>query len=237
MNGMPKICVPVTGVTENAILGEFNELNNAPMDLVELRADYFEFVQDQSKVIELLEKIRKIYDKPLLFTLRTKKEGGVSYIDADYYFKLNNSVIESKLVELIDIEFFSQAEEVDNTVNLARKNNIVTILSNHNFLKTPTEEEIISKVNKMMDCGDIAKIAVMANFEEDVLTLLSAALKLKKEKKGPFIAISMGPLGIISRISCELFGSCMTYASHKAQSAPGQIDVTLVKELIKIMHI
>ena len=47
----------------------------------------------------------------------------------------------------------------------------------------------------------------------------------------------MGPLGIISRISCELFGSCMTYASHKAQSAPGQIDVTFVKELIKIMHI
>ena len=237
MNGMPKICVPVTGATENEILDEFNELNNASIDLVELRADYFGFVQDQSKVIELLKKIRKIYDKPLLFTLRTKKEGGVSYIDADYYFKLNDSVIESKLVELIDIEFFSQAEKVENTVNLARKNNVVTILSSHDFLKTPPEEEIILRVSKMMDCGDIAKIAVIANSEEDVLTLLSAALKLKKEKKGPFIAISMGPLGIISRISCELFGSCMTYASHKAQSAPGQIDVTFVKELIKIMHI
>ena len=237
MNGMPKICVPVTGVTENEILGKFNELNNAPMDLVEIRADYFEFIQDQLKVTELLEKIRKVYDKPLLFTLRTKKEGGVSYIDADYYFKLNNSVIESKLVELIDIEFFSQAEDVNNTVKLARKNNVVTILSNHDFFKTPPEEEIILRVNKMMGCGDIAKIAVMPNSEEDVLTLFSAALKLKKEKKGPFIAISMGPLGIISRISCELFGSCMTYASHKAQSAPGQIDVALIKELIKIMHI
>ena len=237
LNGMPKICVPVTGVTENEILGEFNKLKNTPLDLVELRADYFEFVQNQTKVTDLLEKIRKLYDKPLLFTLRTKKEGGVSYINTDYYFKLNKNVIESKLVELIDIEFFSQAEGVDSIVNLARKNRVVTILSNHDFLKTPPEEEIISRVNKMMDCGDIAKIAVMPNSEEDVLTLLSAALKLKKEKKGPFIAISMGPLGIISRISCELIGSCMTYASHKDKSAPGQIDAKLIKEIIKIMHI
>jgi len=237
LNGMPKICVPVTGVTENEILGEFNKLKNTPLDLVELRADYFEFVKDQTKVTDLLEKIRKLYDKPLLFTLRTKKEGGVSYINTDYYFKLNKNVIESKLVELIDIEFFSQAEGVDSIVDLARKNMVVTILSNHDFLKTPPEEEIISRVNKMMDCGDIAKIAVMPNSEEDVLTLLSAALKLKKEKKGPFIAISMGPLGIISRISCELIGSCMTYASHKDKSAPGQIDAKLIKEIIKIMHI
>ena len=237
LNGMPKICVPVTGVTENEILGEFNKLKNTPLDLVELRADYFEFVKDQTKVTDLLEKIRKLYDKPLLFTLRTKKEGGVSYINTDYYFKLNKNVIESKLVELIDIEFFSQAEGVDSIVDLSRKNRVVTILSNHDFLKTPPEEEIISRVNKMMDCGDIAKIAVMPNSEEDVLTLLSAALKLKKEKKGPFIAISMGPLGIISRISCELIGSCMTYASHKDKSAPGQIDAKLIKEIIKIMHI
>jgi 3-dehydroquinate dehydratase-1 len=183
LNGMPKICVPVTGVTENEIIDEFSKLKNAPIDMVELRADYFKFVQDQTKVTDILEKIRKISDKPLLFTLRTKNEGGVSYIDADYYFRLNNSVIESKLVDLIDIEFFSQAEEVDKTVKLARKNNVMTILSNHDFLKTPSEEEIISRVNKMMDCGDIAKIAVMPNSEEDVLALLSAALKLKKEKK------------------------------------------------------
>lgn len=237
LNGMPKICVPVTGVTENEIIDEFSKLKNAPIDMVELRADYFKFVQDQTKVTDILEKIRKISDKPLLFTLRTKNEGGVSYIDADYYFRLNNSVIESKLVDLIDIEFFSQAEEVDKTVKLARKNNVMTILSNHDFLKTPSEEEIISRVNKMMDCGDIAKIAVMPNSEEDVLALLSAALKLKKEKKGHFIAISMGPLGVISRISCELIGSCITYASYGDKSAPGQLDVRLIKELLKIMHI
>ena len=234
---LPKICVPVTGATEDVILERFMELNNAPIDLVEFRADYYEFVKDQTKVIDLLTKVRKIYNKPLLFTLRTKQEGGVSHIDADYYFKLNKTVIESRLIDLIDIEFFSQADEAAYTVNLAGKNNIATILSSHDFLKTPPKGEIFKRVKKMMELGDIAKIAVMPNSEEDVLTLLSAALKLKNEKKGPFIAISMGPLGIISRISCELFGSCMTYASYKQPSAPGQIDVALIKEVLKTIHI
>jgi len=41
LNGMPKICLPVTGVTEHEIIDEINKLKNAPIDLVELRADYF----------------------------------------------------------------------------------------------------------------------------------------------------------------------------------------------------
>lgn len=232
-NNLPKICVPVTGIREDDILERFRELNKAPMDLVELRADFYQFAKDQSKVMKLLERIRKIYDKPLLFTLRTKAEGGVSDIGDDYYFELNRIAIESRLIDLIDIEFFSQVDKAAYTVSLARKNNVLTILSSHDFQKTPPEEEIITRLSKMADCGDIAKVAVMPKTEEDVLTLLSAALKLKKVKKGPFIAISMGPLGIVSRISCELFGSCMTYASYKEQSAPGQIDVFLMKEILK----
>ncbi len=235
--GMPKICVPVIGITENEILDEFIVLNNMDMDLVEFRADYFEYVKDDSKVLGLLSKIRKLYHKPLLFTLRSKKEGGASDINDDYYFKLNNKVIESKLIDMIDIEFFSNSDEINNIINFAKKNQVITILSNHDFMKTPSEEEILYKLNKMMEYGDIAKIAVMSNSEEDVLTLLTCGLKLKKEKKGPFIAIAMGPFGIISRISCELFGSCMTYASNKNVSAPGQINVKLAKEILKVIHI
>lgn len=234
--GLPKVCVPVTDITEKEILDEFKELNTMDIDLVEFRADYFEFVQDQSKIISLLKKIRKFYFKPLLFTLRTKNEGGFSDITDDYYFKLNNKVIESKLIDLIDIEFLHQSEEINNTINLAKKNQVISILSHHDFLQTPSKEEIIIKFNKMMEYGDIVKIAVMPNSEEDVLTLLSACIKIKNEKKGPFIAIAMGPLGIISRISCELFGSCITYASYKSQSAPGQMDYKLTKEILKIIH-
>ena len=234
---LPKICVPVTGVTEKEILHEFRCLNKEDIDLVEFRADYFEFINDRFKVTDLLDKIRGLYHKPLLFTLRTKKEGGAAHIDNGYYFELNNIIIERKLADLADIEFFPQSEEINYTLYLAEKNQIKTILSHHNFMKTPAVGEITAKINEMSEYGDIAKIAVMANSEEDVLTLLSASLKIKQEKKGPFIAIAMGPLGVVSRISCELFGSCMTYASYKEKSAPGQINYKLTKEILKIMHV
>jgi len=234
---LPKICVPVTAIAEDEILREFSALNTADIDLAEFRADYFEFINDRFKVTDLLGKIRKIYNKPLLFTLRTKKEGGASHIDDGYYLELNNMIIERRLADLIDIEFFSQSGAINYTLDSAEKNQVKTILSYHNFMKTPSVDEITAKVNKMSEYGDIAKIAVMANTEEDVLTLLSASLKIKQEKKGPFIAIAMGPLGIISRISCELFGSCMTYASYKEKSAPGQINYKLTREILKILHV
>lgn len=104
-------------------------------------------------------------------------------------------------------------------------------MSNHDFDKTPPKEEIVSRLVKMQEYGaDITKIAVMPNTEEDVLILLDGSLEMKKGKADrPFIAISMGSLGMISRISGELFGSCMTFAAAGNASAPGQLNAEYMK--------
>ena len=48
-------------------------------------------------------------------------------------------------------------------------------MSNHDFFKTPSKEEIISRLCAMQEKGaDIPKIAVMPQSKKDVLTLLSA---------------------------------------------------------------
>lgn len=234
--GLPKICVPITGTTENEILEEFTELKNIDSDLIELRIDYFEHVLNEQSVINLLNKIKKINDKPMIFTLRSKGEGGIKDFADEYYFSLNNKVVEGNLADLIDIEFFKNEKEVKTIINEAKKNEIKIILSNHEFLKTPAKEEISLRLNKMADYGaDIPKIAVMTDSPEDVLMLLEASIDFKKENKSPFIAIAMGPLGIVTRIACNLSGSCMTYASFKNSSAPGQLNVKLIKELLEIM--
>ncbi len=49
--------------------------------------------------------------------------------------------------------------------------------------------------------ADIAKIAVMPESTEDVLTLLSATCKAKKELTCPVITMSMAGTGLISRLS------------------------------------
>ena len=41
----------------------------------------------------------------------------------------------------------------------------------------------------------------------------------------PLVTMAMGGLGAISRVSGEVFGSCMTFASVEKTSAPGQMPL------------
>lgn len=47
--GIPKICVPLVGVTEAEIVEEARQLRKYPADLVEWRADWFAKVQDTDR--------------------------------------------------------------------------------------------------------------------------------------------------------------------------------------------
>jgi 3-dehydroquinate dehydratase-1 len=239
--GVPKICVPLAGTTKNKILNEIKELNKTEHDLIELRIDFFEHYSHVNSIIELLKEIRKIYFKPIIFTFRTKNEGGMNFIDEDEYFKINNYVAESELVDLIDIELFKPENKITEFIEAAHKNNIRVILSNHDFYKTSDKEEILNRMLRMQLLGtDISKIAVMPKSENDVLTLLSAGLEMKQMKNlkadRPFIALSMGSLGTITRAASEFLGSCITYASLNNNSAPGQLSVDDTREIMRILH-
>ena len=236
--GIPKICVPLADTTKNKILNEIKELNKTEHDLIELRIDFFEHYSHVNSIIEILKEIRKIYFKPIIFTFRTKNEGGMNFIDEDEYFKINNYVAESELVDLIDIELFKPENKITEFIEAAHKNNIRVILSNHDFYKTPDKEEILNRMLRMQLLGaDISKIAVMPKSENDVLTLLSAGLEMKSLKADrPFIALSMGSLGTITRAASEFLGSCITYASLNNNSAPGQLSVDDTREIMRILH-
>ena len=66
--------------------------------------------------------------------------------------------------------------------------------------------------------------------------LLGAAAKIHEETDRPLIAISMGPLGAISRICGGYFGSAMTFAAAAQSSAPGQIPVQQLSTLLKLLE-
>jgi len=237
--GSPKICVPLVGKTDMEILDEIEFLDTVDFDLAEFRADHYEDVEDFPKVQSLLRKIRDKYNKPLLFTFRTAKEGGVHEMPEEKYFALNRAAMESGAVDLIDVELYSNPEEIKNLIKLAKEKDVKVIMSNHDFFKTPEKDEIVSRLVKMQQYGaDITKIAVMPQTEEDVLTLLNATLEMKRCKGDrPCITMSMGPLGIISRLSGEMAGSCMTFAAARQVSAPGQISVKDVRNILNIMKL
>lgn len=237
--GMPKICVPIVGVTKEEIINEAKNIKTIPADLVEWRADWFDGAWNFAEVEDVLKCLREeLGNMPLLFTFRTAKEGGEKAIDDVAYAELNKKVAETEIADLIDVEIFSTEEVVKDIIACAHKCNVKIIASNHDFQKTPSEDEIIVRLKKMQDLdADILKIAVMPNTSRDVITLLSATEKMVSDYADrPVVTMSMSGKGVISRIAGEVFGSAITFGAAKKASAPGQIAVEELKNVLNIVH-
>ena len=237
--GMPKICVPVVGKTVDEILRQAGEIMFSPADFVEWRADYFGRVDDNKAVIAALKKLNiRLEEKPVLFTFRTAAEGGAREFTKEQYRSLYEAVIQSGYADIVDIEYSLGVGLPERLIAMAKEHGVAVILSYHDFKKTPAEDEIVSRLETMRDMGaDIAKIAVMPQTSRDVLSLLSAAERMNSaDQPIPVIAISMSAMGIVSRISGEVFGSAVTFASAGRSSAPGQIDADEVDRLLGAIH-
>ena len=237
--GMPKICVPIVGTTKEEILNQAISIENSIVDVVEWRVDWFEDVFYIDKVKDILIELREVIKElPLLFTFRTLKEGGKKLIEPKLYVNLNKEVIETGLVDIVDVELFIGDDEVKEIIKFAHGLNVKVVASNHDFYKTPSREDIISRLIKMQDLGaDIPKIAVMPKCKLDVLELLEATVIMKeKYANKPIIAISMSEKGVISRLCAQVFGSCLTFGSVNKVSAPGQINVKELKRVLTIIN-
>lgn len=238
-SGIPKICIPVTGTTDTEILKDTREICKARPDLVEWRADWYEDIEDPGKVNGILRGLRKeLGDVPLLFTFRTKAEGGRRQMSPDDYVEMNQNVIRSRQADLVDVELFTGETEVLKILVTAHEYGVKTILSNHDFEKTPSKETIISRLCRMQELGaDIMKIAVMPQSRQDVLTLLSATEEMDScYAEHPLITMSMAEQGKISRMCGEVFGSAVTFGAVGKTSAPGQIDVEELRTVLEVIH-
>lgn len=238
--GIPKICVSLTAGTREGILSEAKALKDYPVDIVEWRADGFEDVMDEDEVGIVLKGLQQVLEgRPLLFTLRSEREGGALSVLPEGYAGLCLAAIRSGLVDLIDVEAFTEDRVVREIIAEARKAGIVVIASYHDFGKTPSKEGMVQRLKKMWETGaDILKIAVMPRSKSDVLTLLDATVTMKEQHPDkPIITMSMGQDGLISRLIGEVFGSAMTFGSIGGrESAPGQIDVVELDRVMRVIH-
>lgn len=237
--GSPKIVVSIIETTQRDIIKKANSLKTMKVDIVEWRIDFYEDVFNIPLVLETLNRLRNaIGDRPLLFTFRTKKEGGEREISMEQYTMLNREVATSGNVDMIDIEMFSDDDIVKENINNIHKADAIVLGSNHDFIETPEKEEMINRLQKMQDMGaDILKIAVMPHNIGDVIKLLDATNEMvTKYANGPLMTISMGAMGVITRLSGEIFGSAMTFASAGQESAPGQIPVEDLVQVLGIIH-
>ena len=237
--GIPKICVPIVGVTREEILAAAENIKSTKADVVEWRVDWYEDIFDFTKTEATMQALREVIgEMPILFTFRTSKEGGEKAIETEAYVELNQNAAKTGLVDLVDVEAFTGDDVVKAVVETAHENGVKVIASNHDFHKTPAKEEIVSRLRKMQELGaDIPKIAVMPQNKKDVLTLLAATEEMVSEYADrPIITMSMSGTGVISRLCGEVFGSALTFGAVGKVSAPGQMGIEDLTTVLGLLH-
>lgn len=237
--GIPKICVPIVGVTREEILSAGENIAKIGADVVEWRVDWYENVFAFEQVAETAKALRDVLgNTPILFTFRTAKEGGEKAIEKEVYVELNQMAAKTGAVDLVDVEAFTGDDAVKAIVETAHACGVKVVASNHDFDKTPDKEDIVSRLCKMQELGaDIPKIAVMPQNKKDVLTLLAATEEMYTEHADrPIITMSMAGTGVISRLCGEVFGSALTFGAAGKASAPGQMEVGELKTVLGLLH-
>lgn len=237
--GIPKILVPITGDTPERLRAQVDALTGRPVDVVEWRADLFRDLADTDAVVAAARMlVERLAGRPLLFTCRTRAEGGEAAIDDEAYGELNVVVAESGTVDLVDVEYRRRQDVVERILSAAHASGVAVVASNHDFDGTPPKEEIVDRLRAMQRLGaDICKIAVMPRSAADVLTLLDATRTMREEYADrPLITMSMGGLGVVSRLSGQIFGSAATFGMVGTPSAPGQIDVDDLHTALRILE-
>ena len=237
-NGRPCVCVPVMGREKEEIIQEIIELTKSPVDIIEWRVDAFSKYLDFNEVREILRSVEAyLSQKIFLYTFRTKLQGGFGDVNAEQLDDIHDVAAESGVVDLLDLEFFAEEFPVIKILKLQEKG-VKIVASHHDFEETP-ERDVMKMLLERMCAGnaDIVKIAVMPKKEKDVLNLLEVTNKFSNENPDtPIISMSMGKIGMMSRLCGETFGSCVTFAANKETSAPGQMSMGKVIEIIDFLH-
>jgi 3-dehydroquinate dehydratase-1 len=238
--GRPKVCVPLVAATVDALLDAVDAIPRGAADLVELRIDHFADVDDLDAVAVATEAVRDRLpaEVPLLFTFRSRSEGGEGDLDPAAYERLVLRAAALDAVDAVDVEMFTELGSLERIVNGARAKGCVVIMSSHDFEHTPPADQLVARLHLQQDLGaDVVKIAVMPSDARDVLTLLSVTEEYTASPAArPAITMAMGPLGVVSRLAGETFGSCLTFGSVGTASAPGQVDAARLRSALDLVH-
>lgn len=185
-------------------------------DLIELR-------MDSLPANAAIKKYAHQCHKPLLITARGPLEGGQHQLTVD---ERRHQYLEMiPYAAAIDIELSSH-EELSDVIEEAKAQDVIVVGSFHHFDKTPSLEELISKIQGP---SDIFKFATMVNSEADLeihRTLL--------ESDSPLSVMGMGLLGAEARPEMIQRGSLLNYGYlGDTPTAPNQWPVAKLRELTR----
>ncbi|WP_304122123.1 type I 3-dehydroquinate dehydratase [Methanobrevibacter gottschalkii] len=216
MYSQTKIAIPIFQKDCENVIKVAKDCINKGADVLEFRIDALE----NPEISEIKKTIEEI-NFPMIATNRISTEGGSFKGTEEERFEILYECCD--LVDYVDIELQSN----DEYIKKIHDTGVTTIVSYHDFEKTPKLSEITYIVEKEQKLGDIAKVAFMPQNLEDTLTILAVLSHCEDT-----IAISMGDLGSYTRVMASKFNSPITFAAGTDVTAPGQIDIETMKSLL-----
>ncbi|MBI5207902.1 MAG: type I 3-dehydroquinate dehydratase [Candidatus Firestonebacteria bacterium] len=196
------------------------------IDILELRIDLLNKIS-LNYIKSIIHIIKASLKKPVIATIRSKKEGSRRNINDKTRYNIFKNIIQD--VDCVDIEINSGL--FNKVTELSHFYKKPVIGSYHNFNKTPSDIEL----NKILLKGkkgkaDIVKIACFSLKTSDLIRLTQFTINHNSEN---IVTILMGSTGTITRIFYPLIGSLFTYGFLTKNSSPGQLSA---KEIINYLQ-
>lgn len=232
--GKPLVCVPVVAEHEQEIVAQIQSLAERRAEMIEWRIDAFENADNLNAIRKVLDAVAPfLKDSIFVYTFRSKKQGGLKDFSAEQIYDIHQIGAESDCVDFVDLEFF-EAQYPKKEIRTLQKMGVHVIASHHDFSQTPDSNVMRMILEQMKDSGvDVVKLAVMPQEKMDVVRLLNVTAEFCAEYPNvPAITMSMGQLGCISRIAGETFGSCVTFGADVEASAPGQLPMNRLQQIL-----
>ena len=234
---LPLICTPLVGRTREEVLAELAAVLPKAPDLLEWRVDFFAALGDAQAVIDTARAIRAAAGRaPLLFTRRSTREGGPA--DRGGRGRRRPRPRGRSATRAASTWSTGRCPATPRTSarirDATRANELSLVASYHNFQATPDAAWLTAKFAEAERLGaDVAKVAVMPQGPQDVLTLLAATHAASQAVALPLISMSMGAYGSLSRMVGWAFGSTVTFAVGKGSSAPGQVPIDDLRAVLQ----
>lgn len=221
-----KYCLPIIKNKKSEVLKTIAD-NSQQYEYFEIWLDYIDDL-DEGFIRNLQEQL----ESRLILLFRRKNLEPVHMNKnrrSEIIYLLDNTSV------FLDLDITDQKEELD----FVKHNNlkIKTIVSYHNYKKTPTDESLKEIIDTMKKYNpEILKIATKCNSQKDALRLLELLLAMK-EKQVKSIVLGIGSEGLITRIFGSMWGNEMIFAPliKDESSAEGQLTREEIETLFKIL--
>lgn len=235
--GRVKVAAPLCSTDPAGLLEEADHLVAAGVDIAEWRADHLLGAHPDAPVGALPAALHaRLGGTPLLLTVRSAGEGGRVDLTDDQYATAVTTLLQDGAGDAVDVEL-ARGSVLPDLLAGARERGVRVLVSSHDVVGTPPAAEIVDRLAAMAATGaDIVKVAVTARGPRDVLALLEATLTAHDDLAVPVVTMAMGPTGLVSRLCGEVFGSAVTFGAVDRPSAPGQIDVGRLREVVGLVH-